>query len=378
MSQVDWYYARDNKQSGPVSGADLKRIALAGDVAPDDLVWREGMAEWTLARNVRGLFDNEPAPVAVGDNAVESAAAPVRLSERWGRAGEGISPETAAIPPGAAPSRRHPIDVLLGALRGHYGPAFVATTARLFRTVGLYGLLAASALSAVVTVLITVRTHSLGVLLTGLPILAWLVALHYAAGRTCDALERLNRTTCGTLNWAELPNCVAALCLAGGFAGLLTAIAAAMQLSLYWGVIGGIVSLVTGTYLAIVALNHEAIDVSSASDANVGGEAIGVFTFLLKTLMQGVPVVFGAGVVYGAVVLAQACLEAASAWGEEGWSGMGAAAIAVSGGTTVIASAAWPLLAYVLVLLYFLLLDLCRAVLRRRDREVDPDAGAER
>ena len=29
MSQVEWYYARDNRQMGPVSSAELKRLASA-------------------------------------------------------------------------------------------------------------------------------------------------------------------------------------------------------------------------------------------------------------------------------------------------------------------------------------------------------------
>ena len=30
MSPVEWYYARDNKQMGPVSSLELKRLAAVG------------------------------------------------------------------------------------------------------------------------------------------------------------------------------------------------------------------------------------------------------------------------------------------------------------------------------------------------------------
>jgi hypothetical protein len=55
MSPVEWYYARDNKQLGPVSPLELKRLADVGLLGPDDLVWHEGMTEWASASNVRGL-----------------------------------------------------------------------------------------------------------------------------------------------------------------------------------------------------------------------------------------------------------------------------------------------------------------------------------
>ena len=35
MSAVEWYYARDNKQMGPVPAIELKRLATAGEIGPD-------------------------------------------------------------------------------------------------------------------------------------------------------------------------------------------------------------------------------------------------------------------------------------------------------------------------------------------------------
>ena len=55
--KIKWYYARENKQMGPVSAAELKRLATTGELNPDDRVWRQGMGTWDAARNVPGLFD---------------------------------------------------------------------------------------------------------------------------------------------------------------------------------------------------------------------------------------------------------------------------------------------------------------------------------
>lgn len=73
MAEVQWYYARNDQQFGPVSAAELKQLAEAGRLSPDDLLWREGMEQWTTAVNLRGLFaaedvssvaDTTPKPIA--------------------------------------------------------------------------------------------------------------------------------------------------------------------------------------------------------------------------------------------------------------------------------------------------------------------------
>ncbi len=56
MAEILWYYAHDQQQLGPVSSAELKRLAVVGLLLPDDLVWREGMEEWAPAVRVKGLF----------------------------------------------------------------------------------------------------------------------------------------------------------------------------------------------------------------------------------------------------------------------------------------------------------------------------------
>src|SRR5580704_11267203 len=56
MAEVQWWYARGDDQLGPVSPADLRRLAAAGNLAPADLVWREGLAEWAPAARIKGLL----------------------------------------------------------------------------------------------------------------------------------------------------------------------------------------------------------------------------------------------------------------------------------------------------------------------------------
>jgi len=54
MSQ--WMYATGGEQQGPVTDAELRRLAADGSLKPADLIWREGLKDWVPAGRVKGLF----------------------------------------------------------------------------------------------------------------------------------------------------------------------------------------------------------------------------------------------------------------------------------------------------------------------------------
>jgi uncharacterized RDD family membrane protein YckC len=43
---MEWYYASEGKQFGPISDADFRNLVTAGRITPNTLVWREGMPNW--------------------------------------------------------------------------------------------------------------------------------------------------------------------------------------------------------------------------------------------------------------------------------------------------------------------------------------------
>ena len=59
-----WHYTEKGQQRGPISADELKSRAATGALAPEDLVWKEGMAEWLPARSVKGLFAVPPSTTA--------------------------------------------------------------------------------------------------------------------------------------------------------------------------------------------------------------------------------------------------------------------------------------------------------------------------
>lgn len=82
-----WYYASNGQKHGPVSGIALKGLASNGQIAVTDLVWREGMPEWTPASRVKGLFPESVAaasPPPLPQSAAIVASAPeANLDQRY-------------------------------------------------------------------------------------------------------------------------------------------------------------------------------------------------------------------------------------------------------------------------------------------------------
>jgi hypothetical protein len=360
MSQAEWYYARDNKQMGPVSPAELKRLAMFDELRPEDLVWREGMTEWAAARNVRGLFGSESGDAA----AAAAGGSALRIGESGLRT---VASPAKPQPASAAPPRRHLFESLMDSLRSSFNPHFVDSTAGVFRACGLYGLFVAAALAAIFAIVAGTKADPLENLLWGAIWVLLLLALHFVAGKSLAAIEHVNRTTAGHLSSSVVPDCAVALALVIGIRILLASIASAVETSNYLSIVFGIASFFVYAYLAVVALNWSMLNISTAPEVAPGEELIGVLMFVFKAILRLAPVAFGAGVLCGTIAMGVACYLAFT--GEVAARAIGGAlpggALSAANGAmnVLISSAAAPLAAYLLFLLVNLVLNLWRAVL---------------
>jgi hypothetical protein len=64
----EWFYTRDGKTKiGPVSWVQLQELTKSGQLLPTDRVWKEGIAKWTSASEIKGLFStpnsSQPPPL---------------------------------------------------------------------------------------------------------------------------------------------------------------------------------------------------------------------------------------------------------------------------------------------------------------------------
>lgn len=80
-----WYYANGDQEIGPVSADELKALTVNGTVGPQTLVWKEGMPDWKLASQIRGLLPDGSggpprpvAPVGQANNPYRATSVPTR------------------------------------------------------------------------------------------------------------------------------------------------------------------------------------------------------------------------------------------------------------------------------------------------------------
>jgi uncharacterized RDD family membrane protein YckC len=67
---MQWYYAINGQRQGPITQADFEQLVRDGQIKPDTLIWRQGMANWMAYAAVMGV----PAtPSAAGAGAAAAA-----------------------------------------------------------------------------------------------------------------------------------------------------------------------------------------------------------------------------------------------------------------------------------------------------------------
>src|SRR5450755_3028495 len=72
----DWYYAVDNEQKGPMNESELKENLAANKFPADNLVWKDGMDNWTPANQVPAFsFRQPPMPAKVQPSASDTTRA---------------------------------------------------------------------------------------------------------------------------------------------------------------------------------------------------------------------------------------------------------------------------------------------------------------
>lgn len=99
-----WFYSQAGQQKGPVPFSELQAIVNAGELHPtSDLVWKQGMANWTPVVQMRDTFKvantPEPAPQPKPEPKPEPAPAPQPAPEPAASAAPAPAPAAQTLPP---------------------------------------------------------------------------------------------------------------------------------------------------------------------------------------------------------------------------------------------------------------------------------------
>lgn len=58
----NWYIGKNGGRSGPFTSSQVRDKAAQGELRPEDMLWKEGMANWVVASSIKGLFPTSPFP----------------------------------------------------------------------------------------------------------------------------------------------------------------------------------------------------------------------------------------------------------------------------------------------------------------------------
>ena len=68
---MEWYYAKNGSQFGPVDDEELHRLAREGGILPEDLVWNASMGnQWITASSIETLFPRPATPPPIPNEGV--------------------------------------------------------------------------------------------------------------------------------------------------------------------------------------------------------------------------------------------------------------------------------------------------------------------
>ena len=358
MNEIEWYYAHDEQQFGPVSTAELKRLADRGELMPGDLVWRQGIPDWVEASQVKGLF-HANAPAAAPHPAATVRPNPSPAVQPIG------GPAVARVEPVERPVSvplRHPVEVVLSAARRSASPAFADSTIRLFVAAGHYALYAAMFLVFVAGAAISAHKQSATAVLYALAAIPVLAVLQYAAARFCEALARVNQSTRAMVASTTLIDLIGLAVMVTGLLLLLVLATQAITSQAYALLLTALLVFIVCQHLAAVSFIHVDDNVVVSDELSPGEEALGTLIALLKASSRVVPVAFGAGVVVSAVMLVVACVYCV-----QGGESLPIGIVTLVSQAAMLATyAVLPILGYLVFLLLALLFDILDGLLTLR------------
>ena len=88
-----WHYLKNRRACGPFGDEEIRRMALGGQIQPDDFVWREGWDGWRRASTAAELWVPVVSARAIPqpDPAARETAPQTGLDPSMGGAGHTLS-----------------------------------------------------------------------------------------------------------------------------------------------------------------------------------------------------------------------------------------------------------------------------------------------
>ncbi len=250
------------------------------------------------------------------------------------------------------------IEKILGSIRKLLTPKLLGFFSKWLTILGHYSLLIASILALLIGIIGAIRLESFMFFLTALGFSILVLVIQYIADKFSHAGEILIKNNPTSLSSTAFLDSLGLLAMIGGIVALLVNLYFAIKSPSLNALLTGVGLFVFLEFVALIALNPELITVDVVKETTAGEEAIGILTFFIKKIIKLVPILFGLGVIIGTVMLLVSSFDLFSnermlfAPAKIEWSY-----------SLIISSGLLPLLSYILFVLYYLVIDIIRAIL---------------
>ena len=333
----DWHYSSGGKKTGPVSPAELKRLADTGVLTPTDLVWREGMQQWVPASAVKGLF------------AVSPAAAPAPAP-----------PAPARTPIRVLPtSDWHPFDLAIESVRAVCPDGLAESIASVAGRIGVTSLYISAAIALIGGMPVAIRANSFVAFVAGLGVSVAILVGQYIAYRLLGACRTAIVTNRSMLSSLAIPDSAFLLVAVATIAGVIGLIWTSIQAGQLIFFVAALGVLAVGAFAALATVTPAGLSVDVEPNCRAAQEAVGVLTFVVKLILRCTPLLFASGVAFATYRLIASVVFVMKAEAREMFIAQQDVATAIA---ILFAVIAIPVYSYVLMLLYYLTLDVIAAI----------------
>ena len=347
---ASWYYSIDGNQEGPVELTSLQEMLEFGRLNLNDLVWKEGMAEWVPATDVPDLNRT------------------TALKRRTKRTNKDRSDDisTTSSDNELAP---HFLDHLLIGVRNAVSETFVWDSWKGSVELGRYAIYVSIILNLAFCGLTAAKSNDVNVGLIGVAGAVIALVLQYSAVKSCGAIMRLIRATALRMSSTAFLDSMALMFLVGGVLELAGTGVVWIRTHDIPSLVGGIAICLLCEQLGLMLLYPNTIGITISDRAGPGEEAISIFSFFVMLPLRFVPTVFGVGSAVSIIgtVVALVLLLATT---ESDWTGPIPYAMVLAIYSTSIAMqcAAFPITMYVYFVIAYLLVDVISSILVMPDK----------
>ena len=250
------------------------------------------------------------------------------------------------------------VEKLIEFLRKTFSEKILNFTLKWVLIIGHLGLAVAAILGFLFAMIYAIRVNDFYAFLIGIAWFLLVFVIQYIAYRFSDAGEKLIRNNPTSLSSKAFLDSVAFLFLIAGVVVFIIHLIGLIRTGDLNTFLYGLGIAVFFEFVAFVSFNYSSIAIDVVKETSAGQEAIGIITFFIKGLMKLVPLFFGVGIVIGTISL---FINSIGLFSDEKISGAW-----ISGNANamfIINAGLLPFIAYIIFVLYYLLIDIIRAIL---------------